>query len=284
MGVICAAPTAGSAGVDAPTLPGPFAVLPGGDQVVLHVPASKGLLLLQGSRIVRHIPLPSAFPVQSLDASSRFIVAGARPLAGRITIALRIFDPADGKLLARVESANPFLRMSADSSKGWRVVAGASRAGIFHPPTAATYPLWDLTDGVVASADQIGRAQAGIGFEGPNRWVPQPDGSVGRRDPGRTIPVLEAGHGAFIGGLSNGTVLVRGEDSAESAVVLAFRNGQAIGEIRLRVAPPRAARDPHDMPGPLVQVHADRLYWTYLDRDLMEIRTIDPTVTLSGDF
>lgn len=270
-------------------LPGPFAVLPGGDRVVLHVPASDGLLVLRGTELLQHLPVPPGFQVADLDASRKLIVAGAPTPHGRITIELAIFDVESGRLLGRVESANPFLKIASDSTKGWRVVAGESLAGVFHPPTAASYPLWDRNAGIVPSTDQVGRALAGIGFDDDTRWVPNPDGSVGRREHGRTDTVLEAGHGVFVGGLSDGTVFMRPDDGAKitngrsvEVPLHAYRNGQAIGEVRLRVANARhgATRVPAE---PVVRVAGDRLYWMFLGDDFLEVRTVDPAVTLSGE-
>jgi len=121
--------------------------------------------------------------------------------------------------------------------------------------------------------------------------VPQPDGSVDRRDHGRNETVLEAGHGRFLGGLSDGTVLVRPDDGAPivtgrsvQVAVRAYRHGEAVGEIHLRVADAHRGRGNRLPPEPIVRVSGDRLYWMFLQDDYLEVRTIDPAVTLSGEF
>lgn len=269
-------------------LPGPFSVFPGGRQAVLYVPASRGLFVLEQQRIVHHLPLPSTFQVESLDSSDQLIVAGSRPQGTHVSVDLLVFDRGAGSTLARVESANPFLRVDAEQGRTWRVVAGKEQVGVFHPPTAATYPLWHRSDGLVPSQEQIGRARSGIGLHDGDRWVPHPDGSVERRVDGRTESALESDHGTFVGALDDGTVLMRVEESADEPSVLprelvlhAFRDGNAVGKIRLRSRSSSAVGTGHRTVGPPVQLRGNLLYWLYLGHDYLEVRTIDPTVTLS---
>lgn len=271
--------------------PGPFAVLPDGKRVAVCVPSSEGILLLEGSRVVAHLPVPPGLGVDDLDARGNLLVSGAALPDGRLTIRLGVFDLERRALVMRIDSANPFLRMDPDSSTGWRAVAGTDLAGVFHPPTAASYPLWDRNAGIIPSSDQIGRAHAGIGFDGRDRWAPQPDGSVGRHRGGPTEVVLEAGHGAFVGGLSDGTLLMRREgcDAArdtelpEVIVLDAYRDGKAVGSVRLRARAHHVPANRTMFHGRLVRVSGDRIAWVYAGDDGFEIRSIDPRLAAGSD-
>jgi hypothetical protein len=281
-----AAPDA--AGEAAP--PGPFALLPDGKRVAVQVPASAGILVLEGARVVAHLPLPHGLAVDDLDAKGDLLVSGAALSGGHLTIQIGVFDVARSELVIRVDSANPFLRMHPDSSRGWRAVAGNDRAGVFHPPTAASYPLWDREIGIVPSSEQMGRAHAGIGFEERDRWVPEPDGSVGRRHGGPTAVVLEAGHGTFVGGLDDDTLLMRrdGSDAAADAtlpeviVLDAYRGGEAIGSVRLRARAHHVPAERALFHGRPVRVTGGRVVWAYAGDEGLEIRAIEPRFTSPG--
>ncbi len=257
-------------------LPGPFAVAPGGGEVVLQVPVAEGVFLLSGSDILHHFPVPSDAGVRDLALSSEMMVAGAAPPEGRVTVDLFVFDYPGRRSIDRLRSANPFLRTAADDP-GWHVSIGGKVVGVYHTESAATYPLWTRGRGIIPSTEQVGRAHAGIGF-GDTRWIPHRDGSVERWTRGRTTPVAPAGSGLFIGGFEDGTaaMLASGPEPGElpeKIRLTLYRDGEPTGDVVLPAVGPSARGDSRLLRGPAVCVQGDRFYWLYLGYDYVEIRS-----------
>lgn len=261
---------------DVVRVPGPFFV--DADRVFLHVPSSSGVFLLSGERIRHHFPLPDAADVLDLAASEEWLAVGVRP-PDPYAVDLHIFELENGSLRQRVKSGNPFLRIEPDFAARWRVLVGSEGVGVFHPPAAATYPLWNADTGIVPSSEQVGRARAGLGFGRGDRWIVHPDGSVERGSRGRTDQVVPAGVGDFVGGRADGTAFVR-VDGAESGtlpreiVLHAYRAGVAVGETRLPTVSRTVKVDRLESAGTPVRVVDDRIFWLYLGYDFIEVRAI----------
>lgn len=265
-------------------LPGPFAVLPGGNRVAVNVPESEGILLLEGDRILHHFPLPSksaGHRFDDLEASETLLVAGRSSYREAVHADLFVFDLSWGRMIQRIQSANPYLETNAENRAGWRVVVEGDRVGVFHPPSATTYPLWDRAEGVIAGSDQMVRATLGLGFGTSATWIPNPDGSVDRKLRGGAEPLVAPGEGKFVDGAGPGVVvlLVSGPADAPGKVlprewvVHVLEGDHTISELRLDALSPAVDAKRLELTGRPVQVRDGRLFWEYLGPDYLEIRS-----------
>jgi hypothetical protein len=257
-------------------LPGPFVVLPDGERLAIHVPEANGIFILRGDRILHHFPLPEGIVLDDLEASTQLLVA-ARRLAPprRETVELHPFGLRDGRRYDIVRSANPYLRLADGPAAGsWRVVVEGTLVGVYHPPSAATYPLWDARTGAVPGTDQIARARAGIGLE-EGGWVPRVDGSLERNERGRTVPIADGSDGRFVDGPApDVAVLLRGdgEEVPETLEVLVLQDDVAISPLHLPAIAPGAPEGRYTMAGNPVRALHDRIFWIRVGHDYVEIR------------
>jgi hypothetical protein len=274
-------------------VPSPFAIVPGSDRVVVHVPESGGIFLLEGERILHHFPLPDVAELHDIAAAETFFVAGRRFPSGLVTVELRAFDLREGRPLASVESRNPQLRVDLEAEELWRVVIRGSRAGVFHPATGATVPLWDRETGPVPSADQVAGATAGLDWDAETKWVPAPDGSVSRSTRGRSVEVVAPGRGEFLDAVSDRAVLllqpaetVRADADGELLLshelgVRLVEEGGVEKDFRLRSMSDDVRATRLVVRGRPIRVHDGRIYWIFLGTDYMEIRTV-PVSAIGG--
>ena len=265
-------------------VPGPFVVLPGGVRVAVNVPEAEGILLLEGDRIVHHFPLAattSNWPISEMAASDSLLVAGRRSRGQPITVDLFAFDLESGRLVQRIQSGNPYLEAPAEGRDLWRIVVEGSRVGVFHPPAASTYPLWDRVQGVIAGSEQMVQGTMGLGF-GPNAlWIPNPDGSVDRKLPGRAEPLVGTGEGEFVGSVGREIAVLLVSDvpaSPESLlprefVVHVLEEDRAISELRLDAMNPAIAVERVALAGRPMQVRDGRVYWLHVGAGYLEIRS-----------
>ncbi|MFN8177419.1 MAG: hypothetical protein U0167_05800 [bacterium] len=264
-------------------VPGPFAVLPGNRRVAVRVPESDGILLLEGDRIVHHFPLADSFDVDDLAASDSMLVAGRRPPEGAITVDLFLFDLLTGRMIQRIQSANPFLRAPATGRDLYRVVVEGSRVGVFDPTASASYPLWDRASGVVIGGDQMVQATSGLGFGASAVWIPNPDGSVDLKLPGHSKRLVDPGEGEFVGGAGRETIVLLSPSGAAEKerelpgelVVHVLEADRAIAELRLVAVSPAVDVERRVVTGRPVQVRDGRLYWLYLGPDFLEVRSTE---------
>lgn len=264
-------------------VPGPFAVLPGGRRVAVDVPEADGILLLEGDRIVHHFALPGdAGDFDAMEATDALLVAGRRMRGGTAFADLHVFDLQSGRAVQRVQSSNPFLEppVVGLGRDRWRIVIEGGLVGVFEPNTAATYPLWDRTDGVIAGASQMVQSTAGLGFGGSAVWIPNPDGSVSRKVRGRSELFAAAGAGEFIGGIGDSAVvLLAGDDAADGPrtlpreLLVRVHGAHTIRELRLAAVEEGADRERRLVPGLPVRLLGSRLYWCFLGADYLEIRS-----------
>ena len=274
-------------------VPSPFAIVPGSNRVVLHVPESGGIFLIEKERILHHFPLPDVAELDDIAAAETFFVAGRRFPSDLVAVELRAFDLLEGRPLASVESRNPQLRVDLEAEELWRVVIRGTRAGVFHPATGATVPLWDRETGPVPSADQIAGATAGLDWDADTKWIPAPDGSVSRSTRGRTVEIVAPGRGDFLDAISDRAVLlaqpaetVRADADGELLLshelgVRVVEEGGVERDFRLRSmsADVRATR--LVVRGRTVRVHDGTVYWIFLGTDYMEIRAV-PISAIGG--
>jgi hypothetical protein len=268
-------------------VPSPFAVVPETGRVAINVPEAEGILLLEKERILHHFPLPSgSTPVHDLAAAGRLLVAGRHAGEGLSTVDLQIFDLRTGLSIASVQSNNPHLRVDPGAGEQWRVVIDGTRVGVFHPPTAASYPLWIREEGVLPGPVQMARASAGIGFGSGAAWTPEPDGSVSARTRGATVTFADPGLGEFLDPVLDRAVLL----GQPVATVRADADGETLlpHEIGVRLVDVAGKRTDFRLQtmaadvkarrlviqGRPVRVVGDRIYWMYLGRDYLEIRTV----------
>ncbi len=273
-------------------VPSPFTPVPGSDRIVVHVPESGGIFLLEGERILHHYPLDEG-ELHDISATETLFVAGRRISSGRMTVDLRVFDLRSGQSVATVRSKNPYLRVDLAQEEHWRVVVGDTRIGVFHPEAGASYPLWDSETGFVASPDQLAGAKAGIGFVGETKWIPTVGGGVSRHQRGRAVEFATPEQGDFIDGVSDRAILLR----QPQATVRADADGDLLlsrdlpvrildeegvaRDFRLRSmdADVRARR--LVIQGRPVRVDDGSIYWIYLGVDYLEIRTV-PVSEIEG--
>ena len=271
-------------------VPGPFAVLPGGTRVAVVIEEAQGILLLEGDRIVHHFPLAAtawARPISDMAASESLLVAGRRSRGEPITVDLFAFDLMSGQFVQRIQSGNPYLEAPEQGRDLWRIVVEGGRVGVFHPPTASTYPLWDRAKGVVAGSEQMVQATMGLGFGASALWIPNPDGSVDRKLPGRAEPLVSPGEGEFVGGVGKEVVVLLVTDTAPQRfltpelVVHVLQGERAISELRLEAESPGIGDERLELAGRPVQVRNGRLYWVHVGPGFLEIRATDLPFTAS---
>ncbi len=272
-------------------VPSPFAVLPGGEGIAIHVPESGGIFLLKGRRIVRHLPLPQdVVRLHDLQATDRHLVAGRRPGKGRNTCLLDIFALDDKTIPERLASSNPHLRCVGEGADHWRVVTQDELIGVYHPGSGSSVPLWRAGDGFLDGSEQMAGQRAGIGLSDGAAWVPNPDGSVSRKERGRSRDVTGALDGFFLDGQPNGDVFLLeptdvadlpGEGGILLPTVLRVRHWQreaVITELSLVAASSRVEADRLVVQGRPVRVQDGRLYWIYVGYDFLEIRSMEVPV------
>jgi hypothetical protein len=255
---------------------------------------SDGILLLESERILHHFPYQStSHAIHDLESTATLLVAGAR-LEGRATVGLDVYDLETGRALERVTSANPHLRFHGEGEDLWRVLISGDEVGVYHPPTAASYPLWERPRGILPSPDQMSRAQGGLGFGREITWVPHQDGSISRKERGRTARVTDSFGGDFVDVVSDTTILllqpaetVRSDANGEVLLSsdLAVRLVEASGthrDFRLRSLSPDVTATRLVIHGRSVRVRNGRLYWIYLGYDYLEIRTASVPALRAG--
>jgi hypothetical protein len=228
-----------------------------------------------------------------MTAAETFFVAGRHMPSGIVTVEIRVFDLLAGRALATVESRNPRLRVDLEAEELWRTVIVGSRAGVFHPETGATYPLWDRATGPVPSTEQLEGATAGLEFGADTRWIPAADGSVSRSTRGRTVEVVPAGRGEFLDAVSDHAVLlaqpvstVRADADGEALLsreigVRLVGEGGVEKDFQLRAMSKSVHAHRLVVSGRPIRVHEGRIYWIYLGPDYMEIRTV-PVSAIGG--
>ncbi|MCA9750719.1 MAG: hypothetical protein KC591_00895 [Gemmatimonadetes bacterium] len=265
-------------------VPGPFAILPG-ERVAIYVPDAGGILVVEGERILHHFAVRAEPPICDLAASDALLVAGRRlPATGSETVELNAFDLASGEAIPLVRSSNPYLRVGLGEGEDlWQVVVEGTLVGVYHPPSAATFPLWDAKSGPVAGSEQMSLARAGVGLRA-GTWVPMPDGKIERKVRGRTEPFASAVASVFVGGANAATCVVLEPADGDPAggtwdvpremTIHVLQKDAAPITRRLRSidddAPPAKRYVTEGRP---VRVVADRLYWLQVDGDHVEIRT-----------
>jgi hypothetical protein len=268
-------------------VPSPFAVLPGGERVAIYVPESNGIFLMEGERILHHLPVsPTMESVHDLAASESLLVAGSRPSDGRNTARLEVFDVATGKRLVPVVTGNPHLRVAKRDAHLWRVVVRGSRVGVYQPALGATVPLWDRAAGFVTSEEQIRRMRAGVSLDRAPAWVPTSDGRISYKERGHTREVAGAEAGLFLDGFPNGDLLLLeptdvadlpGEEGILLPPVLRLRHWHgetAITELRLSALDPRVHAERLIVHGRPVRERDGRIYWIAVGHDYLEIRSL----------
>jgi len=268
-------------------VPSPFAIVPGTDRVVVHVPESGGIFLLQGERILHHFPLPADLSeLDDMATAESTFVAGRHLAEGLVTVRLGVFDPWTGRSIASIASNNPHLRVDAEREDLWRAVIEGDLVGVFHPDAGASYPLWSRETGPVASAEQLAGARAGIGFEGETKWIPHPDGSVSRQTRGRTVEFVGPGRGEFVDAVSDHAVLlappeetVRADADGDFLLSRELR-GRLVDEegtetdFRLRSASPDVRARRLVIRGRPFRAREGRIYWIFVGPDYLEIRKV----------
>lgn len=266
-------------------VPSPFTVLPGSDRIAIHVPEADGIFVLEGERILHHLPRPPGAPEpQDLEAAAGLLAAGAPQVTERITADLALYDLAGGLLLDRVSSANPFLRVDFEMSDLWRVVVEDGTVGVYHPGAGATYPLWTRAGRLVPSSDQMTRASAGIGFGGEVKLAPLADGTVHLHRRAQETTFATADDGEFLDPAPGGSALFL----QPAAAVRADSDGDLLLPHEIDVRRLTAAGERADFSldsidhgvrakrlvihGRPVRVRGDRVYWIFLGADFLEIR------------
>jgi hypothetical protein len=270
-------------------VPSPFAVLPDGARVAVHVPESDGIFVLEGDRILHHFPLgPGAHEIRDMAAAGSLLVAGCPAEDERFTAEIFLFDLATGRSFAPVSSANPRLVTDFESLELWRVVTDGTLAGVYAPAAGATFPLWSRGQGLLPSAEQIVRAASGIGFgEGP-RPIPVPGGAVELRDRAHSTPLAGPDDGEFLDAALDGTAAlllrpaarVRSDTDADLLLPheLAVRLVRASGErtdLRLRSIDEGVVASRLLIHGRPVRVSGRHVHWLFLGADFLEIREAD---------
>lgn len=266
-------------------VPSPFTVLPGSDRIAIHVPEADGIFLLEGERILHHFPRPPGAPdPEDMDATADLLAAGAPRVTDLVTADLSLYDLRTRKLLDRISTANPYLRVDFEMSDLWRVVVEDGRAGVYHPGAGATYPLWTRDGGVVPSADQMTGASAGLGFGGEARLTPLADGTVALQRRAQTVPFADADAGEFLDPAPDGAALflqpaVAVRSDADGDLLLpheiAVRRLAADGtraDFRLDSIDSGVKAKRLVIHGRPVRVRGDRVYWIFLGADFLEIR------------
>ena len=267
-------------------LPGPFAVLPGRDEIAIVAPQSSQILVMRGDALLRRLPFAGP-PADDLCATDDWLVAGraVRPPASQ-TVELLVFPAGEVGEATKVKSSNPYLRRRNEpGARLWRVVVEDDVAGVFHPNAAATYPLWAAGEGPIASVDQLSRSRAGVGWQRAG-WVPNPDGSVDRKVRGRAVPFWDAGADEYLAPLGDVGILLLaptpedppGGDRELPALAwnvrLVHEDGRALDwKLRARAKAPAKDAAPYAVTGRPVTVHGDRLYWLALSDGTVEVRS-----------
>jgi hypothetical protein len=265
----------------AAVVPGPFAVLPDA-RIAVYVAEADGILVLSGDRILHHYPIPSdGLGLDDMAASGTMLVAGRRPRHGGSHVDLFVLDLATGRMIQRVQSANPYLRPQGEGLDLWQVVVDGDLVGAFDPVTAASYPLWDRVKGPIPGSEQVVHATSGLGFGASAVWIPQPDGSLARKMRGRSEPFTGPEEGEFVGATADGmVVLLHGEGGGGAArslprdlVLRVLEAEHAISELRLAAVSDAVDVERRVLSGRPVRMHEGRLYWVHLGVDELEIRT-----------
>jgi len=264
-------------------VPGPFTVVPGSGRVAIHVPEAGGVFVLAGDSIVHYFELPAGSVVHDIQATGELLAVGWRvPPSRNDTVEIHVFDLKTGQHIERIRSANPYLRIGANAGEElWRVVVEGGTVGVYHPPSAASFPLWNRETGPVPGSEQMSRARAGVGFEDAV-WVPHPDGTVDRKVRGRTEPFSGLGEGEFIDGpTATIAVLLQaapgdppgGErELPEELVVHVLEKDVAISTQRLSAVGADAVPARRVVAGRPVRAIGRRLYWIHLGHDYVEVR------------
>lgn len=174
----------------------PFTVLPDEKRAAIYVPDTGGILLVEGSDVRHHFPLPNvpadgSAAIDDLQSTEALLVGGKWTPTELITAELHIFDLQTGRLLAKVETRNPHLGGAASALAHflWRVVVDEDTVGVYDPRLGASVPLWVRGLGPVPSDQQMPRMRAGIGFGRVVSWIPTEDGKVAIRREGKTYPL-----------------------------------------------------------------------------------------------
>jgi hypothetical protein len=268
-------------------VPSPFAIVPESNRVVIHVPESGGIFLLEGERILHHYPLVHGVGLlHDMAADVGLFVAGRHGVEGLATVDLWVFDLRTGEAVATIQSKNPHLRVELGTEALWRTLIEDTRVGIFHPGAGASFPLWERETGTVLSAEQMAGASGGIGLAGERKWVPDAGGTVSVWSRGRTVKFVAADRGEFLDAVGYRAVLlsqpaptVRADAdgdfllSHELGVRLVDGDGVET-DFRLQSMSPDVRASRLVIQGRPVRVHGDRIYWIYLGRDFLEIRTV----------
>jgi len=264
-------------------VPGPFAVIPGSNRIAIHVPEAGGVFVLAGDSILHYFELPPGSVVHDIQATEGLLAVGWRiPPPRNDTVEIHVFDLGTGKRVERIRSANPYLRIGASEGEElWRVVLEGDTVGVYHPPAAASFPLWNRETGPVPGSEQMSQARAGIGFEGAI-WVPHPDGTVDRKVRGRTEPFSGLGEGEFIDGPTSTTAVLLqpapgdppgGErELPDDLVVHVLEKDVAISTQRLSAVGADAVPARRIVAGRPVRAVGGRLYWIHLGFDYVEVR------------
>jgi hypothetical protein len=267
-------------------VPSPFAVLPGGKRLAIYVPESGGVFVLEREDILHHFPYAAEDSrIDDLAAAGDLLVIGQRGTGERITATLGICDLKQGRLLDIVRSANPHLRVEGLGEDLWRLAVTERRVGVYHPPTGATYPLWDAEKGLLDGSEQMAAARAGLGLEGDVAWIPSPDGTLARKERGQTETVSDADVGDFLDVVSDELVLllqpeimVRSDAGwdfllpHELAMRLLHKDG-SMNDFTLESMSRDVAASRLVIHGRPVCAHEGRLYWIFLGSDYLEVRS-----------
>ena len=261
-------------------VPGPFTVLPGGRRVALELPETNGILLLEGERIVHFFPLPEEVSSwEDMAASPTLLAIGRRVRGGNVFVDLVVFDLRRDERVQRVQTANPYLRPPDHGPDDWRIVLAGGQLGVFEPRMAATYPLWDRKEGIIAGGEQVVQSTAGVGLDEEAHWIPDPDGSVSRKVRGRSEPFAAPGAGEFLGGLGDSVLVLLAGDRTDGPrllpreLVVRVQNEHTIRELRLPAVDDAVVEEHRVLPGRPAMVTGGRLYWCYLGPDYLEIRS-----------
>jgi hypothetical protein len=270
-------------------VPSPFAIVPGTDRVILHVPESEGIFVLEGDRILHHYPLDSGLlELDDLAASGELLAAGRRPDDGRNTAEIAVFDLLTGRDVDHIRSANPHLRVGFEAAHLWRLVVASGRVGVYQPESGGTFPLWERGRGLIPSSEQIAQAVSGIGFaETEARFVPLVDGSVSLRRRSSEVPFVESGNGEFLDGATESAVLmwppagtVRSDAdgdfllSRELVVRFVGWAGKRF-DFRLESIDRGVEATRLVVSGRPVRIHGTRMYWIFIGPDYLDIRAVD---------
>jgi hypothetical protein len=267
-------------------VPSPFAVLPGGKRVAIHAPESGGVFVLEREDILHHFPYATGGSgIDDLAAADGLLAIGQRGRGGHVTATVGICDLHQGRLLEVVRSANPHLRVEGLGEDLWRVVVTDRRVGVYQPHAGATYTLWDAETGVLEGNEQMASARAGLGLRGDVAWIPSVDGTLERKERGRTERLTHADVGDFLDVVSDDVVLllqpeimVRSDAGwdfllPEELAMRLLDKGGATKDFTLESRTRDVAASRLVIHGRPVCAFGGRLYWIFLGVDFLEIRS-----------